>query len=93
MTFQGWTNQIISEVGGPELTLHYRNPILALASLFSSPKNSDGFKEVFELVKNNDGERMYTTPNTCKWWETMEVRIAYFKVQINQYFWNFYFIQ
>jgi hypothetical protein len=61
------------EEGGFEAVLHYRDPIQALASLFSSPKNGEGFCLTPQMKTTSNGERMYTTPDTGEWWEAMQV--------------------
>lgn len=70
---QGWQRQSLSEPGEPEVVLHHRDPIQALASLFAAPNNAKGFKLASTIVLNNDGERVFSTPHTCEWWEAMEV--------------------
>lgn len=71
---QGWLSQNIStKLGEIEQVLYYKNPLMALSSLFSSTKNAEGFKLCPSTVKSGNGERIFTTPDTCLWWEAMQV--------------------
>jgi hypothetical protein len=53
--------------------LHYRDPILILQSLFSSPKVAEGFtlRPTYKVNENN--ERVYSTPISGDWWHNMQV--------------------
>jgi hypothetical protein len=61
------------EEGGVEAILHYRDPIQALASLFWSPRKAKGFCLTPQIQSSSNGKRVYTTPDTCEWWEAMQV--------------------
>jgi hypothetical protein len=82
------------EEGGFEAVLHYRDPIQALASLFSSPKNGEGFCLTPQMKTTSNGERMYTTPDTGEWWEAIQVLlmsiqpswILFFHVILNMFY-------
>ena len=64
----GWKQEIFEGY-----TLHYRDPIDALGSLFSSPIVAEGF-EIYPNSKNlTIDEKVYSTSNTADWWEQMQV--------------------
>ena len=64
----GWKQELIQGH-----ILHYRDPIDALGSLFSSPIVAEGF-EIYPNSKNLAiYEKVYSTPGTTNWWKQMQV--------------------
>lgn len=74
----GWKQELIQGH-----ILHYRDPIDALGSLFSSPIVAEGF-EIYPNSKNLPiYEKVYSTPGTANWWKQMQVS---YKLMIFWYF-------
>jgi hypothetical protein len=55
----------------PGIRLLHRNPLHILESLFSSPKNQEGFA-LHSFVVEEESERIYTSLQSGEWWREMD---------------------
>lgn len=53
--------------------LHHRDSLIALETLFSSPMNAENFEIKPITQHDTNGDRIYSTPATGKWWHFMQV--------------------
>jgi hypothetical protein len=65
----GWKSEDIGE-----FVLRYRDPLNALEYLFSSPTLAENFT-LKPSVRDDEHERVYSTPATGDWWHSMQARI------------------
>lgn len=77
----GWKKE---EIEGS--ILNYRDPIIALESLFSSPVVAENFTLQPSITPVQDAERIYSTPATGNWWRLMQVSSKNYKVIENVFF-------
>jgi hypothetical protein len=71
---EGWLRHVVHYNDGDDgETMFYKDPLQALATLFSSPIAASGFS----FYPNSEAlaQESYSSPNTANWWSAMQVII------------------
>jgi hypothetical protein len=76
----GWRREEIDSY-----VLRYRDPLIALESLYSAPQVEENFTLTPSPCADNQEDRIYSTPATGDWWHAMQVRfcrilLCFFKI-------------
>jgi hypothetical protein len=76
----GWLEyKVKEEIGDPyPVCLYYKDPAIALSTLFSAPANGENFDlgPLSAMASSNIAEPSYSIPSTCNWWKFMQGHIA-----------------
>lgn len=71
---QGWQSYKLCQKENEEVVeFQFKDTVVALTNLFSSPQVAEDFKLYPSIEKNASGERVYGSLDTCEWWEEMQV--------------------
>jgi hypothetical protein len=78
---QGWQSYKLCQKENEEaVEFQFKDTMVALTNLFSSLEVVEDFKLQPSTVRNEAGERVYSSLDTCEWWEEMQVNTIVFVV-------------
>jgi hypothetical protein len=78
---QGWQSYKLCQKENEEaVEFQFKDTMVALTNLFSSLEVVEDFKLQPSTVRNEVGERVYSSLDTYEWWEEMQVNTIVFVV-------------